>query len=45
MEFAKLDQDEIKIKYENELKELTSKYNALQKKAENDKKKRKVVHS
>jgi hypothetical protein len=39
VEFAKLDQDEIKIKYENELKELTNKYNILQKKAENDKKK------
>lgn len=39
VEFAKLDQEEIKIKYENELKELTTKYNALQKKAENDKKK------
>ena len=39
VEFAKLDQEEIKIKYENEIKELTNKFNALKKKAENDKKK------
>ena len=31
MEFTKLDQEEIRVKYENELKELTNKYNTLQK--------------
>ena len=34
-----MDQEEIKIKYENELKELTAKFTALQKKSENDKRK------
>ncbi len=42
VEFAKLDQEEIKIKYENEIKELTNKFNALKKKAEKDKKKKKT---
>ena len=44
MEFTKLDQDEIRIKYENKLKELTNKYNSLQKKAENGKKKSSIQY-
>ena len=39
VEFAKLDQEDIKIKLENELRELTNKFEALQKKSENEKKK------
>ena len=38
VEFAKMDQEDIKFRLENELKELTAKYDALVKKAENDKK-------
>ena len=39
MEFAKLGQDEIRIKYENELKEIKNKYIVFQKKVVIDKKK------
>ena len=42
VEFAKMDQEDIKFRLENELKELTAKYDALVKKAENDKKKSKT---
>ena len=41
VEFAKMDQDDIKFRYENEIKELSNKYDALVKKSENDKKKSK----
>jgi len=37
--FAKMDQEDIKFRLENEIKELSTKYDALLKKSENDKKK------
>ena len=40
--FAKMDQEDIKFRLENEIKELSTKYDTLLKKSENDKKKSKA---
>ena len=42
VQFAKMDQEDIKFRLENEIKELSAKYDALLKKAESEKKKNKT---